>query len=396
MQSTAPLDLLEELAIQYFSEFQHGDRATFTQTLADQSPNELIFHENQQVYLQGLSNKPELSLLWHLPASIGLKNIHQRSLPLIIRMLSDTGPGSLDHYLRSQQLIWSLDAESTAYRYATVLEIVFHLTELGTRDVDRIVLATFSYLRFIQNPALEEKMLSLFNEMRILQLKYFHYGNQKTSLETTKDLAMRLQYINEPAEVLTKESWQDSKFNFISVQEALTMLNAKNLLIVETLGKSVPLENKGQVQIAPYTGARYVVVTRSLDEASLQNDLDSDSGPVFNFIPINSYLSLDVQPINTRCNCPGRSSSANPVGSGDASGYVLRCPDNCGDIEAQRLNCKQKIHFKTSSSKQITHGLFLFSRAQSPRYPSRLRPPPNYGPASWPHHKLPRPLLQHG
>lgn len=343
LQSNKSLDELEQLVMHHFASFEKGQRDTFTKTPEEEDLQTLIFQESQHVYLQGLTTKTELSLLWHLPPTIGSQNTEQRVVPFIVRMLSDTGTGGMVFYLRSLQLIWGVNVQSNISRYATVIEIVFYLTGLGVGSTDEIVKATFDYIHFLQKETLGDDMRRLFEEMRILNLKDFHYGNQKMSLETTKDLAMRLQYINDHAQVLTSESWRDSRFCFKSVQGALAMLKQENLLIVETLAKGVQLEKKGKVQVAPYSGAHYVTKPRSFEsnvgearEGGVRHyDSFSNSGivrPNFGFIAGNKFLSPDVQAV-----LMGRQ---DPAGGDSRGGITLRRPENHGTIQPQRLSCK--------------------------------------------------------
>ncbi len=326
MNSTKTLDEMQELAVRHFAHLRQGARKTFMDTPVEKTTTENLLHPSKHVYLQGLTSGAELTMVWHLPASLWTDNMDEHVLDVVIHMLSETGPVGLNMHLQNRDLIFGMYAYPHCNKYATILEINFYLTESGRKHAKLIEDATFEYIQFLGDQSNELLMKRLFEEMKLMHLKEYHYGSQMSSLDTTQEFAMRLQYV-EANNLLLCESWSDSKFNFARIQETLSdMLTFKHLMVIETVPRRIAFGDIGlnaKVQKAPFSNAKFVEISRN-------NQAPSTMGPThkFGFRSANSFLKPDFDLMSRH------------LGSGDGRSFILKCPTDCGDIQPQQLSCK--------------------------------------------------------
>ncbi|TQV89203.1 insulinase family protein [Aliikangiella coralliicola] len=243
LHSAKTVEEMSQLAKRYFSQIKNKGKLTKVNTIIPTTKK----HQNVLIKIQPNANQQRLTMNFIVPSSAAPK---KSSVAGFFTWLFDSNqPGSLQYYLRSKALIWSLKSSTEPVdEHYDFFNIEFRLTQAGLQSTDKILTATYSYLTTIQSKGLKLRQFSIFKQMKD---KQFHTTEEVLSGEKIRNLSRRLLRAN-PPQFFTSQD-HISSFDKMSSMNFIDALSPENLRVIIHAKQFEP----GKIE--NYYGTRYEI-----------------------------------------------------------------------------------------------------------------------------------------
>lgn len=149
-------------------------------------------------------------------------------------LLGYEGAGSLCAYLRNK--LYALDLVAGADDVGfdsnslySLFSVTIYLTQKGFENVDAVIDAIFSYLRFMQQAGPQE---ALFRELQTIEENNFRFKTDQTALDNVEELAINLKYYP-PKHLFTADSLY-MRYDPEAIQRVLDALNGAKMNVMIT------------------------------------------------------------------------------------------------------------------------------------------------------------------
>lgn len=218
-----PLDQLETLAKQYFSDIKANTSKVNTVT-TPLPPLTLEDSANLQ-FIKPIKDGHSLSLNFLIPP----QKMHYKDQPTryLSYLLGQESQGSLHSYLKSQGWTRSLSAgPGSDYINQQTFNIRIQLTDAGIAAIDQVILTVFATLNDLKNSPINTAYIE---EEKALSQLGFNYHSYISPIQLTRTLASQLLEI--PASDVLDAFQITKSANPTTIKALSEQLNANNMLI---------------------------------------------------------------------------------------------------------------------------------------------------------------------
>lgn len=204
-------------------------------------------------------------------------------------LLGYEGSGSLCAYLRNR--LYALDLVSGADDIGfdsnslySLFSVTVYLTQKGFENIDTVLEAIFSYLRFMQKAGPQE---ALFRELQTIEENNFRFKDDQTAIQNVEELSINLKYY--PSKFLFTADSLYMRYNPEAIQRVLDALNGAKMNILITSKKT--LDGRAFDTTEQWFGTEYC----SIPFPEKWRDLWREARPnaEFAFPPPNRFISTD-------------------------------------------------------------------------------------------------------
>jgi secreted Zn-dependent insulinase-like peptidase len=217
------LDELNELGQDVFSAVSSNCKQPL-----EASANAFISSDFDKVLnIKTLKKRSRLNLSFVVPNTLDTRN--SLSSDYIEWLFESAGQGSLLEYLKEQGLVKELYASSsTLDERHQLFNLEFRLSNKGWLNNGPILAATFDYIDFISQNAINSEA---FEPFQLMKSAKFNRDSQHKSANDIRHLATQL--IFEPAAHVLSGGRVASKFSSSATQSWLTYLNKNNMQVIK-------------------------------------------------------------------------------------------------------------------------------------------------------------------
>lgn len=228
LQSTKELDQQQEIVAKNFSAIKAGERE-----ISEPQPLENIFKpefSSKMAFMKPKTTLKALSITWALPPM----QKYYKSAPLtyIKKIFQNTSEGSLSRYLESNQLITSMRFDDNSCSMYSSPELYLEITDLGSKNIETILKAIFSYLLMIRNTSTNDH-LRLYNDFKDLQEIQFKYRTKKDASQNVERFGDTMLIVDD-VDILRGSS-MFQKFDEKLITDTINRLNQRkfNIIIID-------------------------------------------------------------------------------------------------------------------------------------------------------------------
>lgn len=186
VQSKQPTHEMVEWIDQLFSEVPTDNQPPPEFKISREPFCSDLFHKIFKII--SVSSTKKIIFSWHLPPAIKLYKI--KPLEYIAWIVGHEGKGTLINYLRKLNYAMELEAgvEDDFYSNSiySLFSITIELTDLGLKNVDKIIELTFSYLNLVREKGISE---NIFKQIKILAENDFNFSENKTAIDHVTELS---------------------------------------------------------------------------------------------------------------------------------------------------------------------------------------------------------------
>ncbi|XP_023307917.2 nardilysin-like [Lucilia cuprina] len=218
IQSCLPLEKLEELAVKHFADINNNELPglDFEQYNYKTAFRPEFFKE--VFFVKPVQNMCQLNLTWVLPPT--LKMYKCKPEEFLSHFLGYEGEGSLCAYLRKRLWALEVNAGPETNSIFTLFYLNITLTELGLKNLDEVLLATFSYIKMFYKAS---HLKEYYEELSFINNSKFHYSTESTPGENVTYLIKCCKYY--PSKDILTGSELYYQFNEEQVQLIIDHLN---------------------------------------------------------------------------------------------------------------------------------------------------------------------------
>ena len=191
VQSQHTLQTLEDMVIEIFTKVPNNGLPKETFGHLESPFDTLKYHKIYK--MSPLQNVYQLDLFWSLPPL--MEKFQTKPLEYLAFIIGHEGKGSLIAYLRKKVWALSLSAgnegdgfELNACHSQFTISIV--LTQAGFVAVDQVLLATFSYLKMLNEQPANER---IFNEIKEIEDLNFKFKEEPQPMDNVENLCENMQ-----------------------------------------------------------------------------------------------------------------------------------------------------------------------------------------------------------
>ena len=197
VQSSRPLDELQQLVVEQFSAIKSGEIATKPHQSVDQIFKPEFY--NKMHFIKPLKELQIISLNWFIDSVD--KNYKCRPLKYFDNIFANQGDGGLLNYLKDHNLALevalSLDSHSfKANSMFAVVSLMVSVTDFGLQNIDKVLEAIFSYLLMIKETSIEEHR-RLFNDYKEKSENEFKFHVESDAATNVEMACMGMKYFDD-------------------------------------------------------------------------------------------------------------------------------------------------------------------------------------------------------
>jgi nardilysin len=240
MQSKRTLDEMQELVVECFAAIKTGSDEATPPTAIDGIVNPEFY--SKVIYIKPKSAEKTLYVTWTFPS----KQKHYKKSPIefIGAMFKNSGKGGLEAYLKDKHLIKDLifnAVEDNSQIFMPVLKL--NMTDEGSKKVDDILEAVFSYLLMMKEASIED-LERLYNDLKMQQEMDFKYHKEKESWKNVYGSSVVMTFY-EDADLLRGETLY-SEFDGNLITETINRFNERkfNVAILDSVHGNFPKKEK--------------------------------------------------------------------------------------------------------------------------------------------------------
>ncbi|XP_014281647.1 nardilysin [Halyomorpha halys] len=286
IQARVTIETLEKWVVKYFSDIPSNNFDPIKPT----EPHENLFDKNkfnQMYFIESVNDNILLELNWHLPPTKSLYKYKPANV--LSWVIGHEGKGSLISYLRNK--LWALGlsaghnedglADNTIYSIFTISII---LTENGLKNLEKVLDATFSYIKMTQNHGPDERA---FLELQKIAAIDFKYDEETPAIDNVEFLSDNMQHY--PPQDYIRGGELFFEFEPTLINNFLNQLTPSNVNVV--LSKKIHNPEIILDQTEPWFKTRYC--RKDIPTHWIQNWQNIEQYPQFTFPAPNEYITSD-------------------------------------------------------------------------------------------------------
>ena len=186
VQSQHTLEMLEDMVIDVFSNVPNNGLPKETFCHLERPFDTPKYHKIYK--MSPLQNVYRLDLFWSLPPL--MEKFREKPLKYLGFIIEHEGQGSLMAYLREKVWALQLRADNELNAFHSQFSISIILTKAGFDAVDQVLLATFSYLKMLNEQPVNER---IFNEIKEIQDLNFKFMEEPQPIDNVEKLCENMQ-----------------------------------------------------------------------------------------------------------------------------------------------------------------------------------------------------------
>jgi nardilysin len=291
IQSQESIETLEKWVIELFSQIKPSVPNNQLQR-SIKSDISLPFannpYFNRLFLVEPINEIDQLMISWSLPPVVSL----YRTSPLeyLGSIVGHEGKGSLISYLRKQNLALELLAgcESSGFhnnRFSSIFQISIKLTELGHKNIDKVVAYVFEYLNVLQTIGPQEWF---FEEVQNIELNKFNWQEVESAVNYVKRLAINSIYY--PIEHVLCGNKLYFDYDKSLIQKFLNLLTPNNANFVHLCNSILKTDDK-EVRSEEWMGTRFKICEVPSNWLTPKSNVTQSNR--FHFPNPNPYIATD-------------------------------------------------------------------------------------------------------
>lgn len=298
VQSKQPIHEMVELIDNLFSDVPTDNQPPPTFKISHEPFHSELFHKI--IKIESVSSTKKIMFSWYLPPVIKLYKI--KPLEYIAWVVGHEGKGSLINYLRKLEYAMELEAgtenEDDFYsnNIYSLFSITIELTDLGLKNVYKVMELTFSYLNLIREKGISENM---FKQIQILAENDFNFAENKTAIDHVKELSENMLLYDEEDYLSGPSLFHEYSPDTISQFLNLLTVNRVAMFIL-----AKEFDNSDSFMKDPIFGTKYLAENLTEDLESKWSTIKPD--PFFKTPSDNQYLTTNfsILPVSANIKYP--------------------------------------------------------------------------------------------